>query len=116
MSEDSKVTEEKPVKAVEPELPPDNTKAVPEETEKKISQEKASSAEDLRNSSSSTQSFQFPVFEAHAKGSDSVKVVKEKQPSKKQTKQEPHPQTPGTPPKPHGSSWFSCFSCCSRGC
>lgn len=65
ISEDSKVTEEKPVEpakaVVKPELPPNNTKAVPVGTEKSISQEKASPAEDLRQSSSSTQSFKFPL-------------------------------------------------------
>ncbi|KAJ9173195.1 hypothetical protein P3X46_016358 [Hevea brasiliensis] len=117
MNEDSKVTEEKLVESakVEPEFPANSTKAVPEETQKNISQEKATSADDLRNSSSSTQSFQFPVLEANAAGSGSVKVAIGKSPSKKQPKQESQPQTPGTPPKPNGRSWFSCFSCCSVG-
>ncbi|KAF2282716.1 hypothetical protein GH714_043692 [Hevea brasiliensis] len=117
MNEDSKVTEEKLVESakVEPEFPANSTKAVPEETQKNISQEKATSADDLRNSSSSTQSFQFPVLEANAAGGGSVKVAIGKSPSKKQPKQESQPQTPGTPPKPNGRSWFSCFSCCSVG-
>ncbi|KDP27246.1 hypothetical protein JCGZ_19945 [Jatropha curcas] len=83
------------------------------------SKKKAPSAEDVRNSSSSTQSFQFPVLEANVGGSASVKVVMDKQPSQQrqqQQQEEAQPQAPGTPPKPAGNSWFSCFSCCSLGC
>ncbi|EEF34755.1 uncharacterized protein LOC8289595 [Ricinus communis] len=113
VSKKSKGTEEelkKPAKG-DPELLLNTKKEYG--TVKNVGQEKKPPAEEVRNSASSSQSFQFPVFEANVEATGSVKVVLENMPSKKQPQQQM--QASGTPKKATGSSWFSCFSCCSLG-
>ncbi|XP_050229473.2 uncharacterized protein LOC126678622 [Mercurialis annua] len=130
--EDSMITEEKSVRPAKPETKsPINAgyenrlpRAVPYESKplKHMMHDKFHHGEEVRNSASSAQSFQFPVLETNLVGNSSVKVVMENVPSKKQMRHEPqlhihgHGSGPGTPRKPTGGSWFSCFSCCSLGC
>ncbi|KAJ4826088.1 hypothetical protein Tsubulata_015184 [Turnera subulata] len=80
--------------------------------------EKTMQIEDVRNSASSTRSFQFPVLEP-TMADTSVTVTLQTKGSEKQSppQQSPPQQQPPTPapdtisPKAAGNSWFSCFSC-----
>lgn len=130
-SYNSKLASDEENVVVKTEVPPaSNTKSNPLDPEKTEFGEK-NHADELRNSCSSTQSFQFPLLEVgknsmkgvekphsgldHEQvGQQTEKPQKEPKPvpvTEPEPKLEPQPQAPSTPPK--RATWLSFLSCCS---
>ncbi|KAJ8775241.1 hypothetical protein K2173_020245 [Erythroxylum novogranatense] len=102
----SKLAEEESAKA-KTETSESYTTEISKVEDKNPSQERLAPVEEIRNSTSSTHSFKFPVLDSDMVSNSSAKVLMvEKQPSRKQSQQESLPQSPGTAPEATKSIFF----------